>query len=63
MQIVDHGSLVAFTPTTEQEYQWMCENLSIESWQWLGRALQVDHRMADDLIEVMKEEGIEVQHA
>lgn len=61
MQVTDHGSIVSFQPANEQEYSWMQDNLQTESWQWLGRNLNVDHRFADDIIALMQEEGLALE--
>ena len=55
--IIDSGSLVGFTPLNDNARQWMNDNVESESWQWLGRSLQVDHRMAQGLVDLIEEEG------
>lgn len=54
----DQGTIVMFSPQTEFGRNWLKENTRSESWQWLGDALAVDHRMAQDIIEGMQADGI-----
>lgn len=51
--IVNHGSTVGFEPLTEAARDWFDEFVEAAPWQWLGRRLVVDHRMAVPLIEGM----------
>jgi hypothetical protein len=57
MIIKNDGSVVLFTPEGDFEYEWMTLNLETEGWQWLGRSLVVDHRMAPDLEDLVVEAG------
>ena len=45
------------TPLTETCKRWIYENVSLESWQWLGNSFAVDHHYADNLIEGMMDDG------
>ena len=54
----DDGSVVGFTPTTDEERQWFEANVEAEPWQWLGGTLWVDHRYADELAEALAHEGL-----
>jgi hypothetical protein len=44
-------SLVTFTPEGDFEYEWLMLNTDAEGWQWQGRALCVDKRLAGALLE------------
>lgn len=57
MLVNDQGTIVTFTPEGDYEYEWMMVNLETEAWQWQGRSLVVDHRPAQDLIELFQHEG------
>lgn len=57
MVVNDQGSVVIFTPEGDFEYEWMMLNLETEPWQWQGRSLVVDHRPAQDLVEIIQHEG------
>lgn len=57
MVVNDQGTVVIFTPEGDLEYEWMMINLETEAWQWQGKSLVVDHRPAQDLIEVFQHEG------
>lgn len=61
MVVNDQGSVVIFTPEGDYEYEWMTLNLETESWQWQGRSLVVDHRPAQDLVEVLEHEGFIIE--
>lgn len=57
----DAGSIVQFTPISNAAKAWFNDNVQSESWQWLGNALGVDHRYAEDLIGGLIAEGFEVR--
>lgn len=48
--VVDEGSIVALTPLTTAAQEWLDENVEAEPWQYLGKALCVDHRCAEALL-------------
>lgn len=56
--VADLGSMVSFAPMTENARQ-ACKDgvIASEPWQWMGGSLMVDHRMADDLIENLQNDG------
>ena len=60
VKIEDCGSIVMFDPVTPEAKEWVDENVGLESWQWLGNRFSVDHRYADNLIEGMTGDGLEV---
>jgi hypothetical protein len=51
MIIRNEGSIVLFQPEGDFEYEWLMTSVESEPWQWMGRSLAVDYRMADNLIE------------
>lgn len=51
MKFTNDGSVVMFSPEGDYEYEWLMLNTDSEPYQWLGRNLVIDHRMAEDLIE------------
>lgn len=55
--VTSHGSVVTFTPLTEEAKAWFDENVQSEGWQWIGASLGVDHRMANLLAEGLVAEG------
>jgi hypothetical protein len=61
MVVNDQGSVVIFTPEGDFEYEWMMLNLETESWQWQGRSLVVDHRPAQDLVDLIQHEGFIIE--
>jgi hypothetical protein len=61
MVVNDQGSVVIFTPEGDFEYEWMMLNLETESWQWQGRSLVVDHRPAQDLVDLIQHEGFVIE--
>jgi hypothetical protein len=62
MRIGDQGSIVLFTPETDEEKTWIDENVDPDA-QWLGRSLVVEHRYADDLTAGMASDGISTRAA
>ena len=59
--IEDEGTIVVFRPRTPAGFEWIEENVHSEPWQWLGNALCVDHRFADDLAAGMLDAGLELE--
>ena len=59
MKVLHDGSVVVFTPENEDDSFW-ANNLPLEGWQWLGRSFEVDHRIAESLIEAAIHDGLEV---
>ena len=57
MIIKNEGSVVVFEPEGDFEYEWLTLNLETEGWQWMGRNLVVDHRMAGDVAELVQGAG------
>lgn len=57
MIIKNEGTVVLFSPESDYEYEFMMVNLETEGWQWLGKSLVVDHRMASDLTDIIVEAG------
>jgi hypothetical protein len=58
--VADHGSIVTFTPLTDDARDWLNEHVQAESWQWLGAGLCVDRRYAGPLIDGIADAGLEV---
>ncbi len=58
VEVSNEGSVVLFTPLTEDARAWIDENVQSESWQWLGASLAVDHRFAMDLLNGMAGAGL-----
>lgn len=57
MIIKNEGSVVVFEPEGDFEYEWLTLNLETEGWQWMGRNLVVDHRMAGDVADLVQGAG------
>lgn len=58
VRIINDGTLVGLHPISDEAAQWVDDNVHSESWQWLGRILWVDHRMALPVIEGMADAGL-----
>jgi hypothetical protein len=56
VQIINHGSVVAFHPLTKRAERWIRANVEFDGWQRLGSALVVDHRHAAPLADGMAAE-------
>ena len=61
MIVDDQGTVVTFTPEGDFEYEWLMLNVESEPWQWLGKALVVDHRMAGDLLDGVQGAGFVIE--
>lgn len=58
--VTDQGSVVGLTPNTEQARVWLDENVQSEGWQWLGHTLWIDHRMAENILAGVTDEGLTI---
>ena len=56
--VANEGTVFLFNPLTERAKDWIDDNVSSESWQWLGTTLVVDHRYAWGLAEGMNDAGL-----
>lgn len=56
-----HGSVWTLEPTTDAAKEFTATDLDIQGWQWLGPAFGVDHRLANDLVEALQNEGFVLQ--
>ena len=61
MIIDNQGTIVLFCPENDLESEWLITNVQAEEYQWMGRTLSVDHRMADDLFQVVAEAGLMIE--
>lgn len=57
---INHGTLIGFTPKSEEARRWIESNVSDDS-QWFGGALMVEARFADTLREGMEGDGLVVE--
>ena len=61
VEVVFHGSVVAFHLLSQDAKNFVDENVAAEGWQFMGDALCVDFRFAENLAEGMRENGLEVR--
>ena len=54
------GSIFTFRPVTKKARAWVDDNVELESWQWLGDIFAVEHRYAVDIVDGMRDAGLEV---
>lgn len=54
--IVNQGSVWTFEPVTEAAKEFAA-TLSLEGWQWLGKAFGIDARIASQLANDLESEG------
>jgi hypothetical protein len=59
--VSEYGSIVSLRPCTAAGRAWMKDNLQAEHWQWIGRSLHVDRRVAPDIIDGMLGDGLSVE--
>ena len=52
-----HGTITLLEPLTQACREWLCDNVSVEDWQWFGPRLAVEPRYLDYLVGALNEEG------
>ena len=52
-----NGTIWLFEPVHESAKEYTLTVLDVQDWQWVGPAFGVDHRIANDLIAALQEEG------
>ena len=59
--IANHGSMIALTPISADANK-ACDVgvIDFEEWQVMGGSIMVDHRVADDLLENLREDGFTI---
>ena len=59
--IANHGSMIALSPMTAKA-RGACGDgtIAFEDWQVVGGAIMVEHRMADDLLENLRDDGFTI---
>ena len=56
-----HGTVWTFEPKTESAKRFVRTDLDVQGCQWLGPAFGVDHRLANDLIAALENEGFNLE--
>jgi len=56
-----NGSIVMVECATDAAMAWVKDNLSLESWQWMGRSFSCEPRYIDALVEGMDADGLTVR--
>lgn len=57
LEFSDHGSIVLCTPVTDTGKEWIAEHVSDDAL-WHGRALVIEPRYVDDIINGATEDGL-----
>jgi hypothetical protein len=60
IQISDHGSIVLFTPMTDNARKWIRRHIP-EDAQYFGPSLAVERRYAGDIADGMAEAGLALE--
>jgi hypothetical protein len=60
-RIADHGTIVTIEPVSVEARNWLLEMVDFQPWQWMGPVLNVDHRMAQGLVDAIGEAGFEIE--
>ena len=63
IKIEDCGTIVMITPISRKGKKWVKENMQYESWQALGNGIASDPRMAQNVIEGMKEARLKLLYS
>ncbi len=59
--VCPQGTIWTFEPLTERAKNFTGTDLDVADWQWLGNAFGVDHRVANDLVSALEDEGFVVR--
>ena len=59
--VANYGNMVALSPMTAKARK-ACEDgtISFEGWQVMAGSIMVDHRMADDLVQCLRDDGFTI---
>jgi triosephosphate isomerase len=59
--VANYGSMMAITPISADANK-ACDTgvIAYEPWQLMGGSIMVDHRMADDLIQHLRDDGFTI---
>ncbi len=60
-QVSNEGTIWLFTPLNERANTFAQTELGLEAWQWVGDGFAIEHRIARQLVQSLKEEGFEFQ--
>ena len=58
--VTNAGTVWTFEPFSVAAKDWVQDNVVTADWQWLGRKLVVDHRLAHTLLQGIMDEGFVV---
>jgi len=58
--VSNNGSTWSFKPVSEAAKKEV-ELMGIEGWQWIGKSFHVDHRLASQLADQLRNDGFDVQ--
>lgn len=60
IQVINHGSLIGFTPMSDDGEAWLADNLSDATTNMLGTTRFAEPRYAGAIVDGMVNDGIEV---
>ncbi len=60
-RFTNHGSIITVIPVTDTAKEFIESEVHLESWQWMGNSIALDHRCARDLADVIVEAGFSVE--
>lgn len=52
-------TVYGIAPVSPAALAWLQENVTAESWQWLGGALVIEHRYIDDILAGIADAGLQ----
>jgi hypothetical protein len=61
VRIIQQGSMVGLHMLTDEAEAWFADNVATQPWQWMGKILWVDQRMAEAVVEGLQAEGLTAQ--
>ena len=60
VRISNHGTIVMVLPVSKAAKDWVKENVDVPSWAWMGGSFACEPRLVDNLIDGMRDAGLEV---
>ena len=58
-EVLNHGTIVQVIALTDEAKDWINDNVDAPSYMWNGTILNIEHRMAGDIIAGMEADGLE----
>lgn len=54
------GTVYVLQPLSQEARDWVSDNLQVESWQFLGSGVGIEHRYIGDIVAGIRADGLTV---